>query len=300
MRILLTNDDGIHAPGILALYDALTDASGRFGGPLAVPRDTATRAPRQAVFLVAPLTSQSASSHGVTFHQPIPAMPVMIRGRIPAVAVDARPADCVKLALSSLWPERFGEGSRPDLVISGINAGANCGINVIYSGTVAAALEAAFLGVPAIAFSLHLGRGTPRFDIAAAHARLVLDRLLAHGLPRPHECLNVNIPVTEAGSAEGRLPPVRVCPMNTHGLIDVYQRVAGDRPGGDGAVEPGDAVPVLYQPAGDGLDFRATEPGSDVDLLRAGCITVTPLGYDLTQHGSLARWRDRLEAIAAP
>ena len=100
-----------------------------------------------------------------------------VPSEIEGVAVDGRPADCVKLALASLWQEHHDDDSLPDLVVSGMNAGANCGINVIYSGTVAAAIEAAFLGIPSIAVSLHLGRGKPRFDIAAMHAR----RAIAHG-----------------------------------------------------------------------------------------------------------------------
>src|SRR5262249_57495546 len=114
------------------------------------------------------------------------------------LAVDGRPADCVKLAISSLWPERFGKGSRPDLLISGMNAGANCGINVIYSGTVAAAIESAFLGIPSIAVSLHIGPGRPCFDVAARHGAEVIARLIAGGLPAPHECLSTHIPAPHA------------------------------------------------------------------------------------------------------
>src|SRR5580765_5941023 len=204
MRILLTNDDGIRAPGLLAMYGALVDARAEFGGPLPDTRDATTRSPRHVVVPIAPLTVQSATSHGVTFHEPL-----MVREEtlhvggvggeaVVGVAVDGRPADCVKLAISALWPERFGEGSAPDLVISGMNAGANCGINVIYSGTVAAALEAAFLGVPAIAVRLHIGRGRPLSDLAAAHARRAIEAVIARGLPRAHECININIPVTSA------------------------------------------------------------------------------------------------------
>jgi 5'-nucleotidase len=109
----------------------------------------------------------------------------------------------------------------------------------------------------------------------------VIDRLLAGGLPAPHEVLSVNLPVTER---EGPMPAVRVCPMNTHGLVDQYQRRTS--PAGD----------VYYWPSGHGLDFHATEPGSDVDALMAGSITVTPLMYDLTAHGAVERWRDRINA----
>ncbi len=298
MRILLTNDDGLRAPGIAALYETLVDARGEFGGPL---RDGAAPpgAPSETV-VIAPLTVQSATSHGVTFHQPLMTRTELLSGvggevgryaapgpgstGVKGIAVDGRPADCVKLALTSLWPERFGPGSRPDLVVSGMNAGANVGINVIYSGTVAAALEAAFLGVPSIAVSVQIGKGTPRFDVAARYARRALDVILAEGLPERHACLSVNIPVTESDwEVEGQWPPIRVCPMNTHGLVDKYERRVS--PGGE----------VYYWAAGYGLDFRGTDEGSDAYWLARGCITITPLVYDLTATATLERWKKRLE-----
>ncbi len=275
MRILLTNDDGIHAPGIVALFDAIAGPIGEFSGPLRVgPGGNAT----DGVFVVAPLTVQSATGHGVTFKQPLMTTDVRVNERMRGAAVDGRPADCVKLAVANIWPEKFGANSRPDLLISGMNAGANCGINVIYSGTVAAAIEAAFLGVPSIAVSLMLGKGQARFDVGARHARAILESLLAKGLPDKHECLSINLPVTER---DGPVPEVRVCPMNTHGLVDKYERRVS--PIGD----------VYYWAAGHGLDFHATQEGSDVELLKAGCATITPLHYDLTLHGSISKWARR-------
>ncbi len=290
MRILLTNDDGIRAPGLGAMYDALTDVGGEFGGPLPDNKDTTTRSPRHVVLPIAPLTVQSATSHGVTFHEPLMVREEPLRvgtggsaggagGGVVGLAVDGRPADCVKLAISQLWPEKFGEGSRPDLVISGMNAGANVGINVIYSGTVAAALEAAFLGIPAIAVSLHMGKGLARFDVAAGRARRAIEAVVKEGLPAAHSCISINVPVTEE---EGPMPPIRVCPMNTHGLNDAYERRVS--PAGD----------VYYWATGHGLDFRVTEHGSDVQALHERCITVTPLWYDLTQREKLEYWRKRL------
>jgi 5'-nucleotidase len=297
MRVLLTNDDGIRAPGLLALY-----------------REVAALA--DEVLVVAPLTVQSATSHGVTFHQPLMIEPVPVEDTV-GVAVDGRPADCVKLALTTTWPERMG--GRPDLVVSGMNAGANVGINVIYSGTVAAALEAAFLGVPAVAVSLHLGRGRPRFDAAARHARRALDLVLRGGLPEPHACLSVNIPRCEepeeasdpailadmrlqSGASPRAAPspgedgdfdpeadmPVVVCPMNVHGIADRYE--ARRSPGGS----------VYYWSAAGGLDFHETDDGSDVDYLFRRCITVTPLKYDLTDHAAVAVWEERLRTPAGP
>ena len=134
MRILLTNDDGITAPGIAALYDALQGLG--------------------EIRVVAPADMQSASSHGITFHHPLMVSEVQANPRMRGVAVEGRPADCVKLAARCLWQEWYGVGARPDLVVSGMNAGANVGINVIYSGTVGAAVEGAFLGIPSIVWSV--------------------------------------------------------------------------------------------------------------------------------------------------
>jgi 5'-nucleotidase len=308
VHILLTNDDGIRAPGILAMHEALTLGTPGHVGPFA---GAATR-----VLTVAPLTVQSATSHGITFHEPVMTREETLpherdlpgeRANPTGVAVDGRPADCVKIAVSSVWPERFGKNTRPDLLISGINAGANCGINVIYSGTVAAAIEGAFLGIPSIAISLRMGRGKPRWDLAAARARHVLEKIIAAKALRPYEILSINVPTTENAAVGGSgglpperelagiarhdphaadprtMPPIRVCPMNVHGLIDKYERRVS--PMGD----------VYYWAAGHGLDFHATELDSDVDLLMKGCITVTPLKFDLTQHATLEAWRERLE-----
>lgn len=281
MRILLTNDDGLRAPGIGALHDALIDARGEYGGPLRHGREK-TASPVEVV-TIAPLTVQSATSHGVTFHQPLMVSEVQVNERMRGVAVDGRPADCVKLALCSLWPERYGDGAGPDLVVSGMNAGANVGINVIYSGTVAAALEAAFLGVPSIAVSLHIGKSTPDWDAAARHARRAMEVVLAEGLPERHTCININVPITESDTPT---PPIRVCPMNIHGLNDRYERRVS--PAGD----------VYYWASGDGLDFHGTDEGSDVHVLMHRCVTVTPLLYDLTRRAAIEPWRLRVERAA--
>ncbi|GAB4383433.1 MAG: 5'/3'-nucleotidase SurE [Phycisphaerales bacterium] len=293
MRVLLTNDDGIRAPGLLALHRALAEIA-------------------EEVFVVAPLTVQSATSHGVTFHQPLMTQPIEVNGQV-GIAVDGRPADCVKLALTNLWPEHMG--GRPDLVVSGMNAGANVGINVIYSGTVAAALEAAFLGVPSIAVSMHIGRGRTLFEAGARHAMRAI-RLLLKGEPlEPHTCLNINVPrcelpptaaddpasiarqraasgatfrpLSERG-AEGEVDPdaempVVVCPMNTHGIADRFEQ----RSAPDGQ--------IYFWSASGGFDFHETEPGSDVDYLFRRCITVTPLRYDLTDEASLGRWKELIQ-----
>ena len=270
MKLLLTNDDGIRAPGIIALYDALQGAT--FAGRRI-----------EAIRVVAPMTVQSATSHGITFHEPLMTRQVRASPTLTGTAVDGRPADCTKLALTNLWKEWYGPDARPDLVVSGMNMGANCGINVLYSGTVAAAVEAAFLGVPSVAVSLHLGGGKADYALAARHAVHALETLLAAGLPEPHECVNVNIPRCEEGEpGHEATPELAVVPMNVHGIVDAYERRLSP------AGEP------YYWATGHGLDFVTTDPDTDVsELLNRRRITVTPLRYDLTEHGKLAKWRER-------
>lgn len=263
LRILLTNDDGIDAPGIEALYDAL----------LAPPV-------LGEVLAVAPHTVQSATSHGITFHDPLMVREVVVNERMKGLSVDGRPADCVKLALRAIWQERFGAGSLPDITISGMNVGANVGINVIYSGTVAAAVESAFLGVPAIAVSLHIGdSGRTHFGRAAQIARAAIDRVLRHPLDR-HSVININVPVTQTGEAP--MPPMRVVAMNTAAGSDGYER----------RVSP--MGQVYYWSSGSGMEFTHTAPESDVEALLQRCVTITPLTYALTDHPRLQTWRERL------
>lgn len=281
MKILLTNDDGIHGPGIAALHEAIADPTGALGGPIG-----------ELVWTIAPLEVQSAESHGITFRSPLMIRQQTINQHMSGVSVDGSPADCVKVAVSSLWPERFGPGSRPDLVVSGMNTGANVGINVIYSGTVAAALEAAFLGVPSIAVSLHMGPGSRhRFDVAARYARKVIQRVIRNGVGpgkglQPHECLSLNMPIC---SDDGPTPPneynppLRVCPMNTHAINDAYERRIS--PMGE----------VYYWASGSGLDFKGADKGTDVNLLFERCATLTPLKYDLTEHARLRAWAGAVE-----
>ena len=261
MQILLTNDDGIDAPGIRALHRALAGLG--------------------EITVVAPYSVQSATSHGVTFHEPLMRYEVGMDDGSTGHAIDGRPADCVKVALREIWAERYGEGARPDLTISGMNAGSNVGINVIYSGTVAAALESAFEGVPSIAVSLHLGdRSSICFDRAAEIARVGIDRVLEHPL-EPHSAVNINVPRTEQPDAP--IPEMRVVEMNTAPGLGHYER--RESPEGH----------VYYWAAGDGMKFAHTREGSDVEALYERYMTVTPLQFDMTDHARMQTWRERLE-----
>ncbi len=264
MRILLTNDDGIDSPGIAALHDALEGLG--------------------EIIAVAPRTVQSATSHGVTFGEPLMTETVVVNDRMTGIAVDGRPADCVKLALTTILPQRFGTDSPVDLTISGMNVGANVGINVLYSGTVGAAMESAFLGVPAIAVSLHIGdRPKTRFGRAAAIARSIIDRILdtGEGGLDSHAVINVNVPRTETDDAP--MPPVRVVEMNTAPSVDAYER------------RESPTRQVYYWLTGTGMEFTHTAPDTDVEALAERSITVTPLTYVLTDHARLQTWKERLE-----
>lgn len=260
MKILLTNDDGITAPGLRALHTALSGLG--------------------EVTVVAPATVQSATSHGVTFHTPLMASEVAMDDGSTGFSIDGRPADCVKIALASIWETLFGAGAKPDLTISGMNSGANVGVNIVYSGTVGAARESAFRGVPAIAVSLRMGgAGTVFWKRAAEIARIGIDRILEHPLD-PHGVMNLNLPrITDA---DAPTPPLKVVAMNTaEGLCEYERRVSPDGR-------------VYFWAAGDGMAFAHTGSDTDVEAVDDGFMTVTPLEFDLTDHARMQTWRERL------
>jgi len=166
MRILLTNDDGVNAPGLLALVPGL--------------------AARGRVVVMAPRAEQSGIGHAITYRSPIAVERVRVDGCAEAYAVDGTPADCVKFALLEGLPQR------PDLVVSGINLGLNLGYNIFYSGTVAAAIEGAMYGVPSVAFSTCQGNAD-KLPRVAEQALRVLDLLLERGSDAAL-AYNVNVP----------------------------------------------------------------------------------------------------------
>jgi 5'-nucleotidase len=175
MRLLLTNDDGVHAPGLAALARAL--------------------APAHDVWVVAPASERSAQSHSLTMHKPLR----LHRLGDQRFSVSGTPADCVYLGLHHVLAD-----ARPDLVLSGINHGTNLGSDVHYSGTVAGAREACLQGVPAVAVSLE--RGDPmRWDTAAGVVLQVVARLAAAPLP-PGVLLNVNVPNVPPSALRGVRP----------------------------------------------------------------------------------------------
>lgn len=193
MRILLCNDDGIHAPGISALYEtvhALGD-----------------------VHVIAPDAERSAAGHAITLADPIKSMPVEKNGQFFGYAIGGTPADCIKLAVCAILKE-----TPPDLILSGINLGSNTGISVIYSGTVSAATEGVVLGIPGIAFSL-CTYADPEWDTAKRIAEQITERVIRDPLP-PGILLNVNIP----NLPYDRLRGIKVTRMGRSRFIEKFYK----------------------------------------------------------------------------
>ncbi len=247
MFALLTNDDGIYAPGLAALEEAVKD-------------DLET-------LVVAPSTEQSGVGHGITFLSPLTAKEVFRGEKQRGWAVDGSPADAVKLGVSEICPQR------PDLIISGMNAGLNAGINVLYSGTVAAAIEGAFFGITSIAVSLEWD-DQMNFDKAAQLASGLVKQLLSLH-PPAGSLFNINIPTA---ALVGK-PDVRVVPMSVARYGEAFERRVDPR-GRDYYWASNDPPPP------------PSSKESDVTALADGSITITPLEYDLTH------W-DRLEELQA-
>jgi 5'-nucleotidase len=243
MRLLCTNDDGILATGLETLAQAAE--------------------PLGEVYVVAPDREQSATSHSLTLHHPLRPVP---RGER-RWQVDGTPTDCVMLAVEALMPER------PDFVLSGVNHGQNMGEDVLYSGTVAAAMEGLSLGIPSIAVSFAWG------DLRADPERLasqtgLLSDLLKHLLTLPdfprETLLNVNLPPVPPDQVKGvRLTRLgrRVYSNSITPMSDPWGR-------------------KIYWIGGGSAEWRG-EPDSDFQAIRDGYVSVTPLHLDLTHYGRL-------------
>ena len=236
VRILITNDDGIHAPGLYAIATHLAAIA--------------------EVTVVAPERQQSATSHSITLHKPLHVNSVKWQEGIIAYQVNGTPADCVKIALGVLC-----DGA-PDLVISGINSGANLGSDIIYSGTAAAAAEAALQGKPAIACSLV----KPPFEFTAAVqvVERIVKAVLTHGLP-VQTYLNVNIP---PGSLE-QIKGIQVTQSGVRTYRNLYEK----------RVDP--LGRAYYWQAGELVDTD-NGPDTDVAAVRQGYASLTPVQFHFT------------------
>ncbi len=255
MQVLLINDDGIYAPGLAAMQRELCELG--------------------EVCVVAPATEQSGVGHSITYLTPLIVKEVWEGNRRWGWAVEGSPADCVRIAISELCPRR------PDLVVSGVNSGLNAGINVLYSGTVAAAIEGAFFGVTSVAVSLEFDEHA-RFDKAAGIARAIIEQILEQRQIGP-QLYNVNIPTAAlTGNAA-----VRTVPMDVAHYGERFER----------RVDPWGRP--YYWATGEPPP-RLGQQETDLTALKRGFITVTPLDYNMTKRAVLADmqgWDFRLEAI---
>lgn len=246
VQILLTNDDGIYAPGLAAMEKELR----RVGD----------------VCVVAPATEQSGVGHSITFLTPLICKEIYDGPRFRGWAVEGSPADSVKIGVFEFCSRR------PELVVSGINGGLNAGINVLYSGTVAAAIEGAFFGITSIAVSLEYDEHAD-YGRAAEMACHIIRQLLEHD-PPAGQLYNLNIP-----TAATRGPaPLKVVPM---GLARYGERFIK-------RIDPKGRA--YYWATGD----PSPEPAAyetDLSALAAGAVTLTPLDFDLTKTSALETLR---------
>jgi 5'-nucleotidase len=246
LHILLTNDDGIYAPGIAALHKALK----RFG----------------TVSIVAPMAEQSAVGHTITLTHPLRVIEAERRGKFFGYGVNGAPADCVKLAVLELL-------KRPvDLILSGINLGSNAGVNALYSGTVAAAIEGVMLGIPSMAVSMEFCE-RPEFDPPARIARGLVERVLKQGL-RKDMLLNVNVPALPLKRIRG----IRVTRQSRRMSAEGFERRTDPRGIHYYWIKPWD-------------ERGEEEVGTDVRALKEGYVAITPMHYDLTSQRLLEELR---------
>ena len=242
MQFLLTNDDGIYAPGLAAMERALKELGD--------------------VLVAAPSTEQSGVSQSITFLRPLVGHLVRDGDRLRGYAIDGTPADCVKLAVTQYCD------LRPDVIVSGINGGLNAGINILYSGTVGAAMEGALFGIPSFAVSLEWD-DHPKFDLAAKYAIQLIQQTLEQRAPDQY-LFNINFP-TQA--LEGS-PELSVVPMATNRY-------------GHHFVKRMDPKKRTYYWATNDPEPEPSAHDTDVMELKSGKVTMTPLRVDLTLKSGL-------------
>ncbi|HJX33942.1 MAG TPA: 5'/3'-nucleotidase SurE [Desulfatiglandales bacterium] len=246
MKLLLTNDDGIHAPGLRALYAELN-------------RDF-------NLSVVAPETEMSAVGHAITLDSPLRVREVYKNGSFFGFGVSGTPADCVKIAVQELLQ------GPPDIIISGINLGANVGVNVLYSGTVSAATEGAFLGIRSAAISLST-RKNPDFTFAARFSREII-RFITENNLKNGTALNVNIPAIPADSIKG----ISITRQGIGRLKEKFERRIDPRGN------------VYYWLSGE-IPVKEEIHDSDCSALKEKRITITPITFDLTCEEEMERLR---------
>jgi len=247
-NILISNDDGVFAPGLAALANALSEVA--------------------SIQVVAPDRNRSGASNALTLDRPVDAH----RHDNGFVSLSGTPTDCVHMGVSGLF------GAVPDIVVSGINAGVNLGDDVIYSGTVAAAMEGRSLGLPPIAVSL-AGHYPKHYETAAAIAKTIVENVSSLGLPA-RSVLNVNVPDRPLSDIQG-----------IH-ITRLGHRAAAGKP--ESSKDPRGKVRYWVAGAGDALD---NAPGTDFYAVEHGFVSITPLHIDMTFYPGMERLGDWLEGL---
>jgi 5'-nucleotidase len=244
--ILVCNDDGITAPGIRNLIEVAEE----FG----------------EVVVVAPDKPQSAMGHAITINSTLRIQPIRNEKR-QEFACSGTPVDCIKLAVNKILPRK------PDLVVSGINHGSNASINVIYSGTMSAAMEGALEGIPSVGFSLTDHSIDADFTAAKKYVRIVIENILREGIPKGI-CLNVNIPNVSAEMIRG----IKVCRQARANWEEEF----------DERKDP-NGKPYYWLTG----VFRNYDDGQDTDIwaLENNFVTVVPCEVDLTAHEAIQRYK---------
>jgi len=248
MRILIANDDGYLAPGLAALVKACEGLG--------------------QIDVIAPEQNASGTSNALTLSRPLSVYTAANGFRY----VNGTPSDCVHLALTGVL------GYRPDLVLSGINNGANMGDDTLYSGTVAAATEGFLFGIPSVAFS-QAEKGWGHLDAAAALARALVEQLIAGGLGEPF-LLNVNVP----NRPDAVTLPRRLTRLGRRHASEPHIHQLNPR---------GESM-YWIGPAG---DAREAGEGTDLHAVEQRHVSITPLQIDLTDHARLPQWQQRLAGV---
>ncbi len=242
--ILVTNDDSISAPGI----KALCEVAKTFGD----------------VVVVAPDKPQSGMGHAITINQMIRVNRTNYHSGTEEYAISGTPVDCVKMAVNYLMPKK------PDLIVSGVNHGSNASVNVIYSGTMSAAVEGAMEGIPSIGFSLLDYSVEADFEPSQHYLKLIIEKVLKMGLPEG-TCLNVNIPKLPLDLMRG----IKVCRQANGNWVETFEERQ------DPYGKP------YYWLAGEFTNFEPDAEDTDLFALENGYVSVVPIQFDLTAHKDL-------------
>jgi len=261
LHILVTNDDGIHAEGIQYLSQVLQKEGHNL-----------------KLSIVAPDRERSAIGHAITMHQPLRVEKIsfMHNRELSGWSVNGTPSDCVKLAVEAILE------SKPDLVISGINRGSNLGTDVLYSGTVSAAVEGLIIGIPSVAVSLTDRGEEKNYLYAARFISNLIPELLESGI-EPHTLININIPVNT-----DQIKGVRITSLGNRRYRNIFDR----------RIDPRGSI--YYWMAGEVVDDDPEDDHSDTKAIRENYISVTPVCFRLTDFEAMPKLHKMLTNVQLP